>query len=66
MAQIGADPMLIHACRRTGRFVTTENWKYLSEAERAEWEAVCEEYRELSNDGRIKGPYFARASDAFL
>jgi len=45
MKRAGADPALIYAFEKTGRLVSEENAKQLSDEDIAEWNAAIEEYR---------------------
>jgi integrase len=47
MEKAGLDPLLIHAYQRTGLLPTADNLQYLSKQDLADWNAACEEYREL-------------------
>ena len=47
LEQVGVDPMIIYAYKRTGRLVTTENVTLLSPRELAEWNAASREYRQF-------------------
>jgi len=53
MTAAGLAPELIHAIQRTGRFVTEENSKLLSEEALAEWQAAIEEYQQLQRTGKF-------------
>jgi hypothetical protein len=44
MKEAGIDPALIYAYEQTGRLVTEDNRRLLSEADLAEWDAPIEEY----------------------
>jgi hypothetical protein len=45
MKEAGIDPALIYAYEQTGRLVTEDNRRLLSEADLAEWDAAIEEYQ---------------------
>lgn len=45
MKKAGIRPELIYAYEKTGRIVTEANQRYLTQAQRAEWQAALEEYR---------------------
>jgi hypothetical protein len=40
----GAPPEIVYAFEKTGRIVTSESTKYMTDAELAEWEAAINEY----------------------
>jgi hypothetical protein len=44
MKEAGIDPAIIYAFEKTGRLVTDDNQRLLSEADLAEWDAAIEEY----------------------
>jgi hypothetical protein len=48
MTQAGLDPALIHAYQKTGRLVTEENKRFLTQDELREWRAAVEEGKKLS------------------
>jgi integrase len=48
MVSTGIDPAFIYAFRKTGRILTTENMKYLTREEMAEWNDAIEEYQYAS------------------
>lgn len=57
MHDVGIDPAKIHAFRKTGRLVSTENQHLLSDQELAEWDAAVKEYTDFQNSGeRRKDP----------
>jgi hypothetical protein len=41
---MGASPAIVYAFEKTGRIVTSEGMKYMTDAELAEWEAAIDEY----------------------
>src|SRR5215469_11149067 len=45
----GAEPAKIYATIKTGRILTTENMKLLTEADIKEWQDAAQEYDELAN-----------------
>ena len=45
MKKVGIRPELVYAYEKTGRIVTEENQRFLTDAELAEWQAALEEYR---------------------
>ena len=45
MKKAAIRPELIYAYEKTGRIVTEANQRYLTQAQRAEWQAALEEYR---------------------
>jgi hypothetical protein len=45
MIDAGIDPAYAFAFRKTGRLLTTENMKYLTPDELAEWNDAIQEYR---------------------
>lgn len=47
MERAGTDKALIHAFKKTGRLVTEENSKHLTQAEIDEWNAAIEEGERL-------------------
>jgi len=47
MEQAGLDPAKIHAYRRTGMLITTENLSQWSAEDLAEWQAALDEYQTL-------------------
>ena len=47
----GVPPQVIYAVIKTGRIVTTDNMKFLSAADIAEWEQAVEEYGALADGG---------------
>jgi hypothetical protein len=44
MSAAGIRPEVIYAFRKTGRIVTEDNWRLLSEADRKEWTDAVKEY----------------------
>ncbi|MGH7265315.1 MAG: hypothetical protein ACREMB_10740, partial [Candidatus Rokuibacteriota bacterium] len=48
MEQAGLDPAKIHACRRTGMLITTDNLAQWSAEDLAEWQAAVDEYEALA------------------
>jgi hypothetical protein len=48
MTKAGIDPALIHAYQKTGRLVTEENKRFLTEEELSEWYAAVEEGKRFS------------------
>lgn len=50
MEEIGVDPALIYASRKTQRIVTDFNKGFLSDIELQEWQDAVDEYYSLSND----------------
>lgn len=48
MEKAGLDPAKIHAYRRTGMLVTTENVSQWSAEDLAEWQAALDEYEALA------------------
>ncbi len=48
MSAAGVRPEVIYAFRKTGRIVTEDNWRLLSEADRKEWTDAVNEYLTLA------------------
>jgi hypothetical protein len=46
--EAGMPPEWLYASRKTGRMVTTQNRKYLTPEELAEWNAAIAEYKSLN------------------
>ena len=44
MANVGIDPAIMYAFRKTGRIVTAHNQQFLSKEELTEWQDAVEEY----------------------
>src|SRR5579872_3897700 len=44
MVEVGIDPAMIYAFKKTGRIVTAHNQQFLSKEELAEWENAIDEY----------------------
>ncbi len=44
MVEVGIDPAMIYAFKKTGRIVTAHNQQFLSKEELAEWENAVDEY----------------------
>jgi hypothetical protein len=53
MSRAGIDPALIYAYKKTGRIVTEENKRLLSEEELDEWNDAIDEYHRRVNSGEI-------------
>ena len=47
MRKAGIDPRVIYAIKKTGRIVTKQNMRLLSESDLAEWDAALSEYDSL-------------------
>ncbi len=45
MVEVGIDPAMIYAFKKTGRIVTTHNQQFLTKEELAEWRDAVDEYR---------------------
>lgn len=41
-------PMLIYTYVKTGRLVTSDNWQYLTDADRREWNEACDEWNVMT------------------
>jgi|SRR5664279_3001503 len=52
--ELGMDPAIIYAMRKTGRMVTEQNMQYLQPEELQEWEDAVEEYHSLVNSGKLQ------------
>jgi len=52
MRAAGIDPAKIHAFQKTGRILTPENMKYLTEEDIAEWQDAVDEYRAINPSSR--------------
>jgi hypothetical protein len=63
MKKAGIDPAIIYAYEKTGRIVTEENQRLLSEADLAEWAAAIEEY-EAKHRMKAKPPQYPIATVA--
>ena len=50
MEEAGIDPAMIYAFKKTGRIVTEENMKFLSEKDLEEWQAAIDEFEEKFRD----------------
>src|SRR5579884_1926314 len=44
MVEVGIDPAIVYAFKKTGRIVTAHNQQFLSKEELDEWEDAVEEY----------------------
>jgi hypothetical protein len=52
MSVSGMRPEIIYAFEKTGRIVTRENMKFLTDADLAEWDSAIAEYHEQVKDAR--------------
>ena len=52
--ELGMDPAIIYAMRKTGRMVTEQNMQYLEPEEVQEWEDAVVEYRSLVKSGKLQ------------
>ena len=52
MIEVNDNPTMAYAIDKTDRVVTAENMKLLSEEDLAEWEAVCDEFESMSEEGQ--------------
>jgi ribose 5-phosphate isomerase len=52
--ELGMDPALVYAMRKTGRMVTEQNMQYLDPEELREWEDAVEEYHSLVKSGKLQ------------
>jgi hypothetical protein len=52
--ELGMDPAVIYAMRKTGRMVTEQNMQYLEPEELQEWEGAVEEYHHLVKSGKLQ------------
>ena len=50
--EANVEPAKIYAAIKTGRILTADNMKLLSEDDLAEWQMFCEEYAELAERER--------------
>jgi DNA-binding transcriptional regulator YhcF (GntR family) len=52
--ELGMDPAIIYAMRKTGRMVTEQNMQYLEPEELQEWEDAVVEYHSLVKSGKLQ------------
>ncbi|HEY4931615.1 MAG TPA: hypothetical protein VII23_08605 [Terriglobales bacterium] len=52
--ELGMDPAIIYAMRKTGRMVTEQNMQYLEPEELQEWEDAVEDYHSLVKSGKLQ------------
>ena len=52
MIEVNENPTMAYAIDKTDRIVTAVNMKLLPANDLAEWDAVCDEFEAMSDDGR--------------